>query len=194
VRRRCCFVHRRKLLQLGFGALAGAGFAAGLGLPSRAFAEEGQAAAPRALAIHNLNTGEKLEALYFDKGAYVPDALAAVNKLMRDRRTGAVHPIDPKLLDLLVVLRGQVEASACYELICGYRSPATNASMHAKSRQVAKNSLHPMGMAADIRIAGLDVRHLHNAALALRGGGVGLYPVSNFVHLDVGPVRHWQGT
>lgn len=187
-------MHRRKLLQLGFGAAAGASLFAGMGLPSLAFAEENRNAAPRSLAIHNLNTGEKLEALYFDQGAYVPDALTAVNKVMRDRRTGDVHPIDPKLLDLLVALRGQMEATACYELICGYRSPATNAALHAHSRQVASNSLHIQGMAADVRIGGLDVQHLHKAALALRGGGVGLYPISDFVHLDVGPVRQWQGT
>lgn len=153
----------------------------------------GKDAGPRSLTIHNLHTGEKLDALYFDKGAYVPDALGAVNKLMRDHRNGQLHPIDPKLLDLLVAVRGQVEASACYELICGYRSPATNAAMHAHSSQVASNSLHMKGMAADIRIGGVDLQHLRNAALALRVGGVGLYPVSDFVHLDVGPVRRWSG-
>jgi uncharacterized protein YcbK (DUF882 family) len=201
-------------LQLGFGALVGAGFSAGLGLPALAQAAAGpmaadgvadskiagktpsvgKDAAPRSLAIHNLHTGEKLEALYYDKGAYVPDALLAVNKLMRDHRNGQQHPIDPKLLDLLVAVRGQVEASSCYELICGYRSPATNAAMHAHSSQVASNSLHIQGMAADVRIGGVELQHLRNAALALRVGGVGLYPVSDFVHVDVGPVRRWSGT
>lgn len=149
---------------------------------------------PRTITMHNLNTGQKLEALYWDRGAYVPDALDAVNKLMRDHRTGAQYPIDPKLLDLLVTLHARTEATVCYELICGYRAPETNAAMHRKSRQVASNSLHVQGMAADVRIGGQPLATLQKAALALRGGGVGLYPRSDFVHLDVGPVRQWKGS
>lgn len=186
-------LQRRRLLQFGLGAVLGAGLSTGLGAPL-VWAEETAAGAPRTLVMHNLHTGEKLEALYWDKGAYVPDALEAVNKLMRDHRTGELHPIDPKLLDLLVTLHGRTEATACYELICGYRAPETNAAMHRKSRQVARNSLHIKGMAADVRIGGQPLAHLQKAALALRGGGVGLYPRSNFVHLDVGPVRQWRGT
>lgn len=182
-------LQRRRLLQLGLGA----GLSAGLGLP-KAWADEPPVDEPRTLAMHNLNTGETLEALYWDKGAYVPDALDAVNKLMRDHRTGELHPIDPKLLDLLVAVHAKTEASGCFELICGYRAPETNAAMHRKSRQVARNSLHIEGMAADVRIAGVPLGHVHMAGLALRGGGVGLYPRSGFVHLDVGPVRQWSGT
>jgi uncharacterized protein YcbK (DUF882 family) len=180
-------------LQLGLGALAGAGVSSGLGVPL-AWADETAGGEPRILTMHNLNTGETLEALYWDKGAYVPDALEAVNKLMRDHRTGEQHPIDPKLLDLLAALHGRIEAKACYELICGYRTPQTNAEMHRRSRQVAGNSLHVQGMAADVRIGGQPLEILQKAALALRGGGVGLYPRSDFVHLDVGPVRQWRGT
>jgi uncharacterized protein YcbK (DUF882 family) len=180
-------------LQLGLGALAGVGVSAGLGVPL-VWADEPAMRDARVLTMHNLHTGEKLEALYWDKGAYVPDALLAVNKLMRDHQTGEMHPIDPKLLDLLVALHGRTEATSCYELVCGYRTPQTNAAMHRKSRQVARNSLHMQGMAADVRIGGQPLGHLQKAALSLRGGGVGLYPRSDFVHLDVGPVRHWNGT
>ncbi len=151
-------------------------------------------AGSRVLSVYNLHTDEKLEAVYFDKGAYVPDALAALNKLMRDHRTGETYPIDPKLLDLMVQLRGAVETQARYDLICGYRTPATNAALHSRSKEVAVNSLHMKGMAADIRIGGVALDHLQKAALALRGGGVGLYPVSDFVHVDVGSVRKWKGT
>jgi uncharacterized protein YcbK (DUF882 family) len=149
---------------------------------------------PRALALHNLHTDEKLEAVYFDNGAYVPDALSAFNKLMRDHRTNETHPIDPQLLDLLVQVRGACESKECYELISGYRAPASNALLHNRSKEVASNSLHMQGMAADVRIGGVALDHLRKAALALRGGGVGLYPVSDFVHMDVGRVRQWKGT
>ncbi|HVY35081.1 MAG TPA: DUF882 domain-containing protein [Caulobacteraceae bacterium] len=182
-------------MQLGAGALAAAACPAGLNAwQGSVCAQERPFGPPRRLTMHNLNTGEMLDALYWDAGAYVPDALAALNKLMRDHHTGEQHVIAPALLDALSLLHGQVEANACYELICGYRAPGTNAAMHRKSRQVANNSLHLEGMAADVRINGVSLEHLQKAALVLRRGGVGLYPKSGFVHVDVGPVRHWQGT
>lgn len=152
------------------------------------------AAEPRNLVLHNLHTGEKLDALYWDDGAYVPDALQAVNKVLRDHRTNEQHVIEPRLLDLMHTLHGKVEGQREIEVICGYRAPATNAAMHAHSKQVAANSLHIKGMAVDMRIDGVQLVNLQKAALALRGGGVGIYPKSNFVHVDVGAVRHWQGT
>ena len=148
----------------------------------------------RVISLHNLHTDEKLEAVYFDKGAYVPDALQALNKLMRDHRTNAVYAIDPKLFDLLVKVRAAVDSKGCFEVISGYRCPVTNAALHAKSAEVAVHSLHTKGMASDVRIGDVQLDHLQKAALALRGGGVGLYPVSDFVHVDVGPVRQWKGT
>ena len=148
----------------------------------------------RVISLHNLHTDEKLEAVYFDKGVYVPDALQALNKLMRDHRTNAVYSIDPKLFDLLVKVRGAVDSKGCFELISGYRCPVSNAALHAKSAEVAVHSLHTKGMASDVRIGDVQLDHLQKAALALRGGGVGLYPVSDFVHVDVGPVRQWKGT
>ena len=194
-RRGWCVLQRRRFLQLGLGALAGAGVSTGMGVaPNPAWADDHAATQPRRLKMHNLNTGEMLDALYWDDGVYVPDALAAINRLMRDHHTGEQHEIDPKLLDLLALLHGRLEAGACYELICGYRAPQTNAAMHRKSRQVAGKSLHMDGMAADVRIGGMELAQLQKAALVLRGGGVGLYPKSGFVHIDVGPVRQWHGT
>ncbi len=216
-------LQRRSVLRLGLSALATASAAGLAGSSSIAFAQDsvgnqsaegmdslvdsalsaasaqpqaavGALAAPRTLALHNLHTDEKLEALYFDNGAYVPDALTAFNKLMRDHRTGETHPIDPLLLDLLVQVRGACESKQCYELISGYRAPASNAFLHNRSKEVASNSLHMKGMAADVRISGVALDHLRKAALDLRGGGVGLYPVSDFVHMDVGRVRQWKGT
>jgi uncharacterized protein YcbK (DUF882 family) len=148
---------------------------------------------PRTVAFHNLHTGESLDATYWDNGTYVPDALSAVNHVLRDFRTGDVHPIEPRLLDLLQALSSRVEARAPFQVISGYRSPATNAMLRAHSDGVAKSSLHMEGLAIDIRLPDVALDRLHGAAVALGGGGVGYYPASDFVHVDVGRVRRWGG-
>jgi uncharacterized protein YcbK (DUF882 family) len=159
----------------------------------RAFAETPAAIEPRSVSFHNLHTGESLDAVYWDQGRYVPDALQAVNKVLRDYRTGDEHFMDPRLLDLLNAVHGKVEARTPFQVISGYRSPKTNAMLHAHSDGVAKGSLHMQGLAIDVRVEGVQLDQLHKAALDLGRGGVGLYPTSNFVHMDVGRVRHWNG-
>lgn len=189
---------RRQLLKFGM-ASAAAGVAAA---PSQGWSQDligdlltsietGRGVGPRSLSFHNLHTDEKLEAVYFDRGAYVPDALHAVNYVLRDFRTGGVHPIEPQLLDLLHTLQGRVESRRPFQIISGYRSPETNAMLHETTCGVANNSFHIKGMATDIRLPDVDLYHLHNAALSLGRGGVGYYPASDFVHVDVGPVRRW---
>jgi uncharacterized protein YcbK (DUF882 family) len=158
-------------------------------LPGQVLADTG----PRRIAFHNLHTDEKVDAIYFDKGAYVPDALAAVNKVLRDFRTGDVHQMDKGLLDLLTALSSKVETKSPFQVISAYRSPRTNAMLHAKSNGVASRSLHMDGLAMDVRLSGVQLPHLRDAALSLQKGGVGYYPQSNFVHVDVGRVRRWQG-
>ena len=146
---------------------------------------------PRRIAVHNIHTDEKLDAIFWENGRYLPDALTEVNHVLRDYRTGDVHPIDPRLLTLLDRLSTQVGAKAPFQVISGYRSPKTNALLHRESDGVATHSLHMSGMAIDIRLAEVDLSHLHRAALGLAAGGVGYYPSSDFVHVDVGPIRHW---
>ena len=150
--------------------------------------------APRRAYLHNLHTGDTLDEVYFADGRYVPGALAAAMGVLRDWRNGEEHTIDPGLFDLLHNLRTKTEASAPFQIISGYRSPATNAKMHAESHEVAAKSQHTFGKALDIRIEGVDLARLHQAALSLNAGGVGYYPQSDFVHVDVGPVRQWAGT
>lgn len=145
----------------------------------------------RALAFHNLHTGENLDLVYWSDGAYHPDALHQINHLLRDFRTGDVHPIAPQLLDLLVEVNGQLETTDPFEVISGYRSPATNAMLRHESEGVAKASLHMQGEAIDVRVADRSLAMLHKAAMGLRGGGVGYYPHSDFVHIDIGRVRYW---
>ena len=149
--------------------------------------------AARSLDLHNIHTGERLSIDYWANGTYVPDALAAINKILRDFRTGDIQPIETNLLDALVRLHAKLETSKPFEIISGYRSPATNAALHAKSEEsgVAVKSLHMRGMAVDIRVPGRPLILLRNAALSERAGGVGYYPQSDFVHVDVGRIRRW---
>jgi uncharacterized protein YcbK (DUF882 family) len=152
--------------------------------------------APRRVKLHNLHTDEKLDATFFENGQYVPDALHAVNHVLRDFRTGDTHMMDPNLLNLLVLLSDKTESLSPFYVISGYRSPHTNALLRDEggaSTGVAKKSLHMQGQAIDIRMADVQLAHLHKAALSLGMGGVGYYPTSDFVHVDVGPVRQWGG-
>lgn len=180
-------MNRRSVLRLAGGALVAAG-AASLGI-SEAFATAPQA--PRTLALLNTHTGDRFNAAYWEQGSYVPDAMAAIKHVMRDHRNNEVHEIDPRLLDELSHLNGLVGVAAPYQIISGYRSPATNAMLHANSDGVASHSLHMEGKAIDIRMAGVDLPRLRDAALSMQAGGVGFYPASDFIHVDTGRVRRW---
>jgi uncharacterized protein YcbK (DUF882 family) len=181
-------LERRSLLKYGLGALG-----AGLAGPSLALADTNAGAQMRSVSLDNLHTGESMQAVYWDQGEYLPDVLDAVNEHLRDFRTGDIHVIDPRLLDLLDSVSSLTGARSPFQVISGYRSPATNAMLHERSDEVARKSFHMSGMAIDIRLPGVDLSHLHAAALTLGRGGVGYYPESNFVHIDVGPVREWRG-
>lgn len=144
------------------------------------------------IAIHNLHTDEKLRLTFWKKdGGFDRSALAKINHLMRDYRTGDVYPIAPNLIDMLHDLTYQLRTDSPFELISGYRTERTNAMLASHSDGVAKKSLHTKGLAADIRLNGVSLRRLQSAALLMRRGGVGYYPDSDFVHVDVGRVRRW---
>jgi uncharacterized protein YcbK (DUF882 family) len=145
----------------------------------------------RALSFHNLHTGESLKTVYWQTGAYLPSSLADINRVLRDHRTDERHDIDTQLLDLLCDLRLRLDTRESLQIISGYRSPATNAMLHANSDGVATRSLHMDGKAVDIRIHGRALSLLRKTALAMKAGGVGYYPSSDFVHVDVGRVRSW---
>ena len=186
-----CHLDRRHLLRAGLG-LAAVASAGGTLFSS----EEAEAAAlrapPRVLSLVNLHTGERINAEYWSKGKYVRDAMRALNRVLRDHHNNSVHAMDPKLLDLVHALSRKINRRGPIEIISGYRSPETNAMLReADGSGVAQNSFHMRGMAIDLRVEGLSTRQLQRAALSLRGGGVGYYPDSNFVHVDVGPLRHW---
>lgn len=154
-------------------------------------AQAALAASSRELRLAHLHTGEALTVEYVQAGRYQADALAAVNHLLRDFRTGDVHTIDPVLLDVLYAVRGRVASRRPFEVISGYRSPHTNAALRRASGGVAAGSLHMTGRAIDIRLRDVPLVALRRSGVAVAAGGVGYYPASNFVHLDTGRVRAW---
>lgn len=145
----------------------------------------------RALAFYNTHTGESFKAVYWAQGNYFPEALSGIDFILRDFRSGDVKPIAPHLLDLAHEVQRMLQSTAPIHIISGYRSPATNAALAARSGGVAKHSLHLEGEALDLRLPGRELADVHRAALALKRGGVGYYPRSNFVHIDIGRVRTW---
>ena len=145
----------------------------------------------RALRFDNLHTNEKLSVEYFAAGRYLPDAMSAVNYLLRDFRTGDVGTIDPALLDLLHGVAAMTGSKRAFDVISGYRSPATNETLRQSGSGVASGSLHLRGQAIDIRLADVPLATLRDAARSMRSGGVGYYAASDFVHVDTGRVRYW---
>jgi len=145
----------------------------------------------RSVRFVHTHTGETLTAPYFDGHAYDALCLSEVNRLLRDFRTGESHAIDPALLDILYDLQSLANRDAPFEVISGYRSPATNAMLHRTSGGVAEHSQHLLGKAIDIRLSGYSTLKLRTHARSLARGGVGFYASSDFLHVDTGAVRFW---
>lgn len=179
---------RRRFLTLGAGAALA--LAAGPVLASPVLATP-VVPGERRLSFLNLHTGESLKSSYWQDGQYVAEELAAINHLLRDHRVSQAGNMAPQLMDLLHALQQNLGTSQPFHVISGYRSPKTNAMLHSHSSGVASKSRHMLGQAIDVRLPGINLKHLHKAALDLRAGGVGYYSSSNFVHLDIGPFRTW---
>ncbi|WP_353064326.1 DUF882 domain-containing protein [Tunturibacter psychrotolerans] len=149
---------------------------------------------PYQLRMTNLHTGESLDVVYRIGDTYVPEALEKLDYFLRDHYTQDVVHYEPKEFDVLHALMSRLgRASGVIQVVCGYRTPETNEALrHASVKTgVAEHSQHMEGHAIDLRVPGVSTAQLRNTALSLRAGGVGYYPVSQFVHVDVGPVREW---
>jgi uncharacterized protein YcbK (DUF882 family) len=147
------------------------------------------------LHLHHLHTGEDLDIVYRIGDSYVPGALQQLNHFLRDHRTQDVSNYDPREFDVLHELMTSLgRTNGVIDIVCGYRTPWSNNFLRTRSANtgVAEHSQHMLAKAIDIRVPGVSTSVLRNAALALHAGGVGYYPVSQFVHVDVGPVRQWQ--
>jgi uncharacterized protein YcbK (DUF882 family) len=151
-----------------------------------------QDAQDHVLRLYNTHTGERMEIAYRRGDQYVSGALAKLDYFLRDHRTGDVRHFDPRLYDILYDLTTWIgHPDGEIDIVCGYRTSTTNESLRAYTTGVAKNSLHIQAEAIDLRMPGIDTLKLREAALALRRGGVGYYPHSDFIHVDTGRVRQW---
>jgi len=146
----------------------------------------------RRLRLYNTHTRQRLDVIYWQDHSYVPNALSQLDRFLRDHLTGDVHHFDPRLFDVLFDLtQATGRRDSEIDVVCGYRSPRTNEFLRTHTSGVAKQSLHMQAEAIDIRLPGFRTVGLRDAALALGRGGVGYYPVSDFIHVDVGRVRRW---
>jgi uncharacterized protein YcbK (DUF882 family) len=161
--------------------------------PSAADANEA-ATSPldHSLSLFNTHTNERISIVYRHGDAFIPAALSKLDYFLRDHNTNEVRHFDPHLYDILADLTASVgRPNGEIDIVCGYRTPATNAALRERTNGVAKNSLHIQAEAIDLRMPGVNTLKLRRAALALARGGVGYYPHSDFIHVDVGRVRQW---
>ena len=175
---------RRRLLLKGACAAA---WPLGFAGPARADGE-------RRLALVHTHTRERIEIAYAAAEGLRADVSAALDRFLRDHYSGAVGRIDARLFELLHGVRRAlgVREAAPFEVISGYRAPATNAMLRAsRGGGVATHSLHMEGRALDVRLPGVPLAELRDAALSLAAGGVGFYEREQFVHVDTGRVRRW---
>src|SRR6266567_5871316 len=142
------------------------------------------------LRLYHTHTNEHIDVAYRKGDQYLPAGIAELDHFLRDHRTGEVRHFDPRLFDLLSNINASVgRPNEEINVVCGYRTPWSNAFLRHRSSAVAKHSLHMQAMAIDIRLPGISTERLREAALELQRGGVGYYRREAFVHVDVGRVR-----
>lgn len=144
------------------------------------------------VVFRNQHTGESFNGVYRVGNRYIPEAFEQINRILRDFRSGEEFPIDPRLIDIIFTMRDRIGTNETFEILSGYRSQKTNASLRKSTDGVAENSLHMTGQAIDLRLPGYSTKKLYSLAGKLRAGGSGYYAKSNFVHLDTGRVRRWS--
>jgi uncharacterized protein YcbK (DUF882 family) len=179
---------RRYFLKLGaFGLLAGF-------YPSSIFAKmRDLPSSEKSLSLYNLHTEESLDTVYWNDGEYLDGPLTKIDFIMRDHRTGETKSIDTRLLDLLYSIQKRLNGEQPFHIISGYRSPQTNSILRKNDRGVSGKSLHMLGKAVDIRLPEVELSSLRKVTMDLRVGGVGYYPRSDFIHVDLGRLRYWTG-
>lgn len=183
------FTERRNILRMGAGVAVALMASPVLAKSISPVSVNGE----RSLSLYNIHTGESLNTVYWQDGIYIPDEMASINHILRDRRNGEMEQMDIRLIDMLSELHNRVDGKRAFQVISGYRSPASNNTLRKVSAKggVAKKSLHMQGRAMDIRLPRIELKHLHKAAVQMKKGGVGYYPRDGFIHVDTGRVRYW---
>ncbi len=161
-----------------------------LALPSQLFSNT---QVQKALTLYNIHSHETFYAPFFEKNYYKLSGLFEINRAFIDYRTKEMIQVDVKLINLLYEIKVRLGIDKQFNILSGYRSPKTNARLRRKKNGDEKNSFHMYGKAVDLNVPGVSLKKLRNIAISLKQGGVGYYPKSGFVHIDVGPVRAWRG-
>ncbi len=178
-------LNRREFLKLTTGGIALATF-----LPTQVFAASAKGKA-KELSFKNIHTGERLSSRFFLDNRFITSELHKIAHICRDFRRNEIHEIDKELLIQVNAVQTLLNTNAEVQIISGYRSPATNERLRSNSNGVAKKSFHMLGKALDFRLKGVPLKEVRDAAVALKAGGVGYYPNSNFIHIDTGRARAW---
>ena len=178
---------RRSILKAG-SSLALGGIASAWVLPVHA----SLGVSPKKLSMDHTHTREQIGLVYAVGKEYLPPSLNRLNVFLRDHYSGDIGRMDPRLYDILYLIRRELGTQAAFQIISGYRSPHTNERLRkTRGGGVAKRSLHVDGKALDIRLPGIPLTDLRDAAISLKQGGVGYYPKDAFVHIDTGKPRFW---
>jgi uncharacterized protein YcbK (DUF882 family) len=176
-------MNRRKFLVTAAQAVVGLSLTSPLEVLARTLPDN-------KLSFFHTHTEERFELCFFGRKC-PPDAQKKLFSFLRDFRTGDVHPIDFRLMGILLKIQRETGSKGVFEVISGYRSPRTNESLRGKSKGVAKKSFHLKGQAIDIRLSDVATKEFRDAAVSLKAGGVGYYAQLDFVHIDTGRVRTW---
>src|SRR5580658_7300445 len=179
-------------------AAAPAFYACGLALFALVFGSRGLQNAiaegdTRTISMHHMHTSEDITITFKRDGRYDEAALEKINWFLRDWRKQQETKMDPHLIDLVWEVQRESGSKEPIWVVCGYRSPETNAMLRRRSSGVARFSQHMLGHAMDFYIPGAPLDQLRAIGLRLQRGGVGFYPSSGspFVHMDTGGVRMW---
>jgi uncharacterized protein YcbK (DUF882 family) len=148
------------------------------------------------IKLAHSHTGDIVDVIYRVGDTYIPEALDQLNNFLRDTHNEEVNQYDPRTFDVLHTMLARLgKTSAAIDVLSGYRSQETNDELRASgTSNAAEHSQHIVAKAVDFRVDGVPAPLVRDAALSLNAGGVGYYPRSQFVHVDVGPVRTWTYT
>jgi uncharacterized protein YcbK (DUF882 family) len=125
------------------------------------------------LVLQGLNIPDHVELTpRSDRGGFSAEDLDRAAHVMRDH-SGNEHPVDPRLLDMVYRIQAHFHAHEI-RIISGYRTPHGGAT-----------SNHGKGRAMDLVVPGASDEEVAKLAREEGFAGVGIYPVSGFVHVDV---------